>query len=149
MNCHSCGASLSQDANFCRNCGIPVQKAAAPPSENTEEINLAESACALSIGKSLRASRGRILLTNRRIIYFKHGVAKTLLMGHAVHLTKGDYDKEIALSDIARFREGRQGINHYLDVFTIQGDHLRIFIYRYEPWITALRGVLPQIPIQK
>lgn len=156
MFCEKCGRQMTLETGFCSGCGAPANRqqaqtayahAPSPPQTEQQETALAESKCQFAKGAGFLASRGNVMITDQRIVYFKHGIAKTLLMGHAVHLTKGSYEMEFPFTSIASLREGRQGLSRYLDVHLASGEHHRIyFVNNYEGCVSALRQAAPHLP---
>ncbi len=157
MFCKHCGQQLDDNAAFCSGCGNPVganpkavqaNYAAPPPAREAQgETVLAEGKCQFSKNGSFLAPQGSVAFTDTRIIHYKHGVAKLMVLGMLSHLTQGKYDFEIPYSAVVSVKEGRQMLSRYLDIHMADGKRHRIyFLSNADPCIAALRQAAPQIP---
>ena len=127
MYCTKCGKLLEDTANFCSSCGHPVRGGAAPAQEAPEkEIVIKEGLCN-RVKSKLFVENGHGLLTNKRFIYAKHSLAKIAAMGVLVNLTKGSYDFDIPVKEIACLREGRQGISKTIIICTKAGEEFQFY----------------------
>lgn len=111
---------------------------AVPP----EETVLAISHCQFAKGAGMIASRGNIAITNYRMIYYKHGTLKTLMLGHAVHLTQGEYEMEIPFNIVCDMYWGVQGMSKFLDVRMVTGEHHRIYFIDFDKCLRILQDTL-------
>jgi hypothetical protein len=94
------------------------------------------------IKSRFNVQNGRGILTNKRFIYCKHGVAQTLVLGMWVNLTKGDYDHEIPLTDIKNAEIRKNGLGHKLTITTRDNEIYQYGISKALDWEIAFNNVL-------
>lgn len=144
MFCKNCGKPLDDDAKFCPNCGVAVSASAAPAADATPaadpggEAVVREGLCN-RVKSKLFVQNGHGVLTNRRFIYGKHTLAKIAAMGVFVNLTKGEYEFDIPLSDIAGIRDGRQGVSKTIIITTKSGAEYNFYFTDREKWLADFR----------
>lgn len=144
MFCSKCGKLLSDDAAFCSYCGSPISSnpgAFAAPQTNDKEIVIKEGLCN-RIKNKLYVQNGHGMLTNKRFIYSKHSFAKAALIGVFVNLTKGTFDFDIPVSEIASIRDGRQGISKTIIITTKSGDEYNFYFSDRERWIIEFNNLI-------
>lgn len=137
MFCSNCGTKVENGAKFCPECGNPLgggSNAGAQVASNTvatnnvtgsaalQETVLAKNKVGLSRNGSLLGDAGTAMVTNKRIVFKKISKAKLLLIGPAAFLMDGNYDFEIAYSDIAELSVGKLGFNKSVNVTTKDGN---------------------------
>lgn len=152
MFCKNCGTKL-EGGKFCPHCGTPVSDTAeiatasgqvepAPqtPPASEEYVVLEESTGGFLKDGAWGFSTGRIVLTNRRILYFeKASVKKAVLLGALAFLSSGDFDCEILLSDIESMKVGRVRLAKGLTIKTRSGKTYSL---------TGFSGLLSNMPNQ-
>ena len=94
------------------------------------------------IRKSGFVGNGRAALTDRRFVFFKHGIAKVLVLGALVNLTSGSFEYDIPVSAMKDVSIRRYGLGYAL-IITCR-DHS---IYRYgitepEKWMKAFEAAI-------
>lgn len=94
------------------------------------------------IRKSGFVGNGRAALTNKRLVFFKHGIAKTLALGMLVNLTAGSFEYDIPISAMKDVSIRSHGLGHAL-IITCR-DHS---IYQYgitepEKWMKAFETAI-------
>lgn len=143
MYCSNCGAELAPDSLFCNKCGTKVGGA---PDHSESETILMKGICN-RVKSPLFVQNGSAILTNKRFIYLKHSLAKTIVIGAAINLTKGSYDFDIPLADISNIEDGRQGISKTIIINTKSGEKYNFYVTNREEWkihiqsaIDTLRG---------
>ena len=136
INCPECTKEISDQANACPNCGLPIQKNESSASEIVLKEGLANQ-----ILKMLYVQNGRGAVTNKRFIYYKHGIGKILIIGALANFTKGDIEFDIPLEDIVEFRKGRQGLNTVLTIET-KDETFKFVVFGYGEWERALNKAL-------
>ena len=144
MYCPNCGRQVDDGVKFCSNCGAALGSAAAAapaaPADD-REIVIKEGLCN-RIKSKLFVQNGRGMLTNKRFIYSKHGFGKILAMGVFVNLTKGTFDFDIPVSEIAAIRDGRQGVSKTIIVVTKSGDEYNFYFTDRERWIIEFNNLI-------
>jgi len=88
---------------------------------------------------------GRGVLTNKRFIYCKHSLAKTLTIGIWVNLTKGNYDYDIPLEKIKKVEILNKGIRGHVLCIHTENEIYRYGILKALDWEIAFNNVLPGI----
>lgn len=86
----------------------------------------------------LAVKNGHGVLTNRRFIYSKHSLAKIAVMGALVNLTKGSYEYDIPLEDIATAAAERFRLGHALVITKKDGTVLKYGIAKPKEWQAAI-----------
>jgi len=87
---------------------------------------------------------GRGVLTDKRFIFCKHSLAKTLTIGIWVNLTKGDYEYDIPLEKIKRVEIISKGIRgNVLCLHSDDGEVHKYGILKALDWRMAFDNVLP------
>lgn len=138
MYCSNCGAELSPDSLFCNKCGSKINK---NDSHNLPETIIMKGLCN-RVKSPLFVQNGNAILTNQRFIYLKHSLAKTMVIGAFVNLTKGSYEFEIPLSDITNIEDGRQGISKTIIINTKNGERYNFYVTNREEWKIKLQSAL-------
>lgn len=133
MYCSKCGKLLEDTAVFCSGCGNKVGSSVQPTQEEDKEIVIKEGICN-RIKSKMFVENGHGLLTNKRFIYSKHSLAKIAVMGVLVNATKGTFDFEINVKDIARIKEGRQGISKTIIICTRSGEEFNFYFNDKLKW---------------
>ena len=142
MFCSNCGAELNENSNFCSNCGQPiVSNNKATSTSSDEEIAIKEGLCN-RVKSKLFVQNGHGLLTNKRFIYSKHSVLKTVAIGLLVNLTKGSYDFDIPISDIKEIKDGRQGISKTIIICTKSGEEYNFYFKDREKWLFEFKNII-------
>lgn len=85
---------------------------------------------------------GRGILTNKRFIFCKHGLAKVLAIGMLINLTKGEYEYDIPLSDIKSIETGKYKLGHALTITTNDGKVYKYGILKEADWKIAIANAL-------
>ena len=138
--CYKCGNELQEGMVFCSNCGTRVDGAANIESDDKEKV-LAEGLCN-RIKSTFNVQNGHGVLTNKRFIYNKHSLAKMAAIGVFVNFTKGTYDFDIPLSDIAEVKDGRQGISKTIIIVNTSGEEYNFYIKDRQKWVIELTNLL-------
>lgn len=86
----------------------------------------------------LAVKNGHGVLTNRRFIYSKHSLAKIAVMGALVNLTKGSYEYDIPLEDVATAGAERFRLGHALVITKKDGTVLKYGIAKPKEWQAAI-----------
>ncbi|MGN0340353.1 MAG: zinc-ribbon domain-containing protein [Lachnospira sp.] len=133
MFCPKCGKLLDDTASFCSECGTSIDTTSKAPQKESNEYVIKEGLCN-RIKSALFVQNGHGLLTNKRFIYSKHSLAKIAVMGVLVNATKGTYDFEIAIKDIACLKEGRQGISKTIIICTKSGEEYNFYFNDKSAW---------------
>lgn len=142
MFCSNCGAELNENSNFCSNCGQPITSNNTANSDSSdEEIVIKEGVCN-RVKSKLYVQNGHGLLTNKRFIYSKHSVLKTVAIGLLVNLTKGSYDFDIPISDIKEIKDGRQGFSKTIIIRTKSGEEYNFYFTDRQKWLIEFENVI-------
>ncbi len=142
MFCQNCGVQLPDNAKFCSNCGAASgHQFSNQQNDASQEIILMKGLCN-RVKSSLNVQNGNAILTNRRFIYLKHSLVKTLAIGVLVNLTEGSYDFAIPLSDISRIEDGRQGISKTIIINTKYGERYNFYVTNREVWKIKIQNAL-------
>lgn len=113
---------------FCNKCGSKI--GGSPDSDEPETI-LMKGICN-RVKSTLFVENGSAILTNKRFIYLKHSLAKTMVIGAFVNFTKGSYDFDIPLADISSMEDGRQGISKTIIINTKNGEKYNFYVANRE-----------------
>lgn len=90
----------------------------------------------------LVVKNGHGILTSERFIYSKHSMAKIMAMGALVNATKGTYEYEIPLTDIAKATADRFRLGHALTITKKDGTVLKYGIAKPKEWQSAFDKAL-------
>lgn len=138
--CFKCGNQLQEGAVFCSSCGTRVDNVANTESSDEEKV-LLEGLCN-RVKSTFNVQNGHGLLTNKRFIYNKHSLAKIAAIGILVNFTKGTYDFDINLSDIAEVKDGKQGISKTIIFVDVSGEEYNFYIKNRQKWVIELTNLL-------
>ena len=138
MYCSNCGAELASDSLFCNKCGSKIGNSL----ENRESETILMKGLCNRVKSTLFVQNGNAILTNKRFIYLKHSLAKTLVIGAFVNLTKGSYDFDIPLSNISSIEDGRQGISKTIIINTKDGEKYNFYVTNREEWKIHIQSAL-------
>lgn len=138
MYCSKCGKPLNDGAAFCSYCGTPVDS---PTVDDGREIVIKEGLCN-RVKSKLFVQNGHGLLTNKRFIYSKHSLGKILVVGALVNLTKGSYEFEIPIDDIAEIADGRQGISKTIIIRTKSGEEYNFYFSDRQVWLIEFGNLI-------
>lgn len=141
MYCSNCGTQLPPDSNFCNNCGAKINTS---HSHNESETIIMKGLCN-RVKSPLFVQNGNAILTNRRFIYLKHSLAKTMVIGAFINLTEGSYDFDIPLSNILNLEDGRQGISKTIIINTKNGERYNFYFTNREEWKIKIQDALDTI----
>lgn len=147
MYCMSCGKEIPEESVFCSFCGANLKstaiekKASLETNENKGEQILMKGLCN-RVKSPLFVQNGNAMLTNKRFIYLKHSIAKTLAIGAFINLTKGSYDFDIPVDDILSLEDGRQGISKTIIINTKNGERYNFYFTNREEWKIALQNAI-------
>lgn len=147
MYCSNCGEELSPEFLFCHKCGSKINKNRADSrtskvtNHNKAETIIMKGLCN-RVKSPILVQNGNALLTNQRFIYLKHSLAKTMVIGAFVNLTKGSFDFDIPLSHISHIEDGRQGISKTIVINTKDGEQYNFYFTNREEWKIKLQSAL-------
>lgn len=141
MYCSKCGAELSNDSIFCNKCGNKININTNQPEPETI---LMKGLCN-RVKSVLSVQNGNAILTNRRFIYLKHSLAKTIVVGALINFTKGNYDFDIPLSEISNIEDGRQGISKTIIINTKDGTRYNFYVTNREEWKIKIQSAIDSI----
>lgn len=85
---------------------------------------------------------GHGVLTTERFIYSKHSMAKIIAMGVLVNATKGSYEYDIPLADIATATADRFRLGHALTITKKDGTVIKYGIAKPKEWQAAFDKAL-------
>ena len=85
----------------------------------------------------LVVKNGHGILTTKRFIYSKHSMAKIMVMGVLVNATKGSYEYDIPLEDIATATADRFRLGHALTITKKDGTVIKYGIAKPKEWQAA------------
>lgn len=139
MYCSKCGFELSNDALFCSKCGSNIAKKV-EINEQPETI-IMKGLCN-RVKSPIFVQNGNAMLTNKRFVYLKHSLAKTLVIGALVNLTKGSYDFDIPLINISKIEDGRQGISKTIVIHTKDGEKYNFYVTNREEWKIKIQSAI-------
>lgn len=98
-----------------------------------------------SIKSKFFVENGHGILTNKRFIYCKHSLAKIFAMGLLINLTKGDYEYDIPIENIAKYEIINKGIRgNILCIYSRDGDIHKYGILKALDWKIAFDNVLSE-----
>lgn len=147
MFCMKCGAKLPDEAAFCFECGAKTTQTdssiESPTNSNITESIIMKGLCN-QVKSAFNVQNGNAILTNKRLIYLKHSLAKTLAIGAFINLTEGSYEFDIPISEITNISDGRQGISKTIIINTISGEKYNFYFTNREEWKIALLNALSQ-----
>ena len=63
-------------------------------------------------------------------------------MGVLVNLTKGDYDFDIPIADIAELKEGKQGISKTIIIVTKTGEEYNFYFTDRQIWLIEFQNLI-------
>lgn len=145
MVCKNCGKELAPNVKFCSYCGVNTDNNENLGNKNDKsEIVLMEGLCN-RVFYHLIVQNGRAVLTNKRFIYLKHNLGKTIAMGPLVNLTKGDYDFDIPLENISAIGDGRQGVSKTIVFHTSDGKKYNFYVRHREEWKAKLQNAMTNV----
>lgn len=90
----------------------------------------------------LVVKNGHGVLTTKRFIYSKHSMAKIMAMGVLVNATKGTYEYDIPLADIAAASADRFRLGHALTITKKDGTVIKYGIVKPKEWQAAFDKAL-------
>ena len=90
----------------------------------------------------LVVKNGHGILTTKRFIYSKHSMAKIMVMGVLVNATKGSYEYDIPLEDIATATADRFRLGHALTITKKDGTVFKYGIVKPKEWQAAFDKAL-------
>lgn len=138
MYCSNCGAELASNSLFCSKCGSKVGGSL----ERKEPETILMKGLCNRVKSALLVQNGSAILTNKRFIYLKHSLAKTMVIGAFVNLTKGSYDFDIPLSNISNIEDGRQGISKTIIINTKDGGKYNFYVTNREEWKINIQSAI-------
>lgn len=138
MFCPNCGVQIDGSPAFCSRCGYNLSGNV--QSEEKETV-LKEGLCN-RVKSKFFVENGHGYLTNKRFIYSRHSIGKTLVMGVFVNLTKGDYDFEIPVSEISEIADGQQGFSKTIIIRTKSGQEYNFYFSDRQRWIIEFGNVI-------
>lgn len=145
MFCMNCGEQLPDGAVFCSKCGSKIDSniATNKTEENEKEKIIIQGLCN-RIKSRFLTQNGNAMLTNKRFVYLKHSLAKTLVAGVFVNLTKGSYDFDIPIEEIASIEDSRQGVSKTIIIHTKSGEKYHFYFTKREEWKIHLQNAMNQ-----
>lgn len=138
MYCSNCGAELASDSFFCNKCGSKIGDSL---DHIKPETILMKGICN-RVKSALFVENGNAMLTNKRFIYLKHSLAKTMVIGAFVNFTKGSYDFDIPLADISSIEDGRQGISKTIIINIKNGEKYNFYVTNREEWKICIQSAI-------
>lgn len=90
----------------------------------------------------LIVKNGHGVLTTKRFIYGKHSMAKIFVMGALVNATKGSFEYDIPLEDIATATADRFRLGHALTITKKDGTVIKYGIAKPKEWQAAFDKAL-------
>lgn len=87
---------------------------------------------------------GHGVLTTKRFIYSKHSLAKIFVIGIFVNATKGTYDYELPMEDIASADTGKHLLGHAMTIIKKDGTTLKYGIMKPLDWKIAWGNAMNQ-----
>ena len=146
MFCKECGNELPTNSKFCPNCGtsIAITNNVTNEEKDKPEVIIMKGLCN-RVKNPLLVQNGNALLTNKRFVYLKHSLAKIMVIGALVNLTKGSFDFDIPLENIASIEDGRQGISKTIIINTKDGERYNFYVTNREEWKIKLQSAINSI----
>ncbi len=142
MFCSNCGNQIDSNAKFCSHCGNKVASDISVSNDTIDkEVVIKEGLCN-RVKSKLFVENGHGLLTNKRFIYSKHSLAKIAVMGVLVNATKGSFDFEIPVNQIAGIKEGRQGISKTIIICTKSGEEFNFYFTDKLKWEIEFQNLI-------
>ena len=141
MFCKNCGNELPDNSKFCPNCGTNVIEGEQTSVNNTEEVILMKGLCN-RVKSFLNVQNGNAILTNKRFIYLKQSLSKTMIIVVLINLTEGSYDFDIPIESISSIEDGRQGISKTIIIHTTSGEKYNFYFTKREEWKIKLQNVI-------
>ena len=142
MYCSKCGKVLEDGVFFCSSCGTKIESTDDMlQNETDKEVVIKEGLCN-RIKSKLFVENGHGVLTNKRFIYSKHSLSKIVAMGVLVNATKGTFDFEIPVKDIASIKEGRQGFSKTIIICTKSGDEFNFYFTDKLKWEIEFQNLI-------
>jgi hypothetical protein len=93
---------------------------------------------------------GKGVLTNKRFIYCKHKLSKTLIIGVWINLTKGDYEYDIPLENIKKIQIESKGIRGHVLHLHVEGEPIKKYgIMKPLDWEIAFNNALSNDSVEK
>lgn len=106
-----------------------------------EKVLMEGVANPITHGMALQNGKG--VLTNKRFIYCKHKLLKTITIGLLINLTKGDFEYDIPLETIEKFEIESKGIRgNYLCIYIKDGTMRKYGILKALDWEIAFKNAL-------
>lgn len=144
MYCSNCGAELASNSLFCSKCGSKISD----PVEHKEPETILMKGLCNRVKSALFVQNGSAILTNKRFIYLKHSLAKTMAVGAFINLTKGSYDFDIPLTDISSIEDGRQGISQTIIINTRNGEKYNFYVTKREEWKICILSAIDALGVR-
>ena len=146
MFCRECGNELPDNSKFCPNCGTSIEVTSSTHNEKNDEseVIIMKGLCN-RVKSPLLVQNGNALLTNKRFVYLKHSLAKIMVIGAFVNLTKGSFDFDIPLENISSIEDGRQGISKTIIINTKDGEQYNFYVTNREEWKIKLQSAIESI----
>lgn len=147
MFCKNCGKELVENVKYCPECGVKNEVESGnvmQAKDNGGEKVLMKGLCN-RVKNPLFVQNGKAILTNRRLIYFKHGALETFTIGLLVNLTEGNFDFDILLKDVLSIEDGRQGVSKTIIVNTRSGEKYNFYFTNREEWKINIQGAIDKL----
>lgn len=139
MFCTKCGQPLPENAEFCFKCGTQIGHHIL--SEVVEEEFIIKQGLCNHIKSPFFTENGHCLLTNKRFIYLKHGLTEILTGGLLKNYTK-EFELEIPINQIARIKEGRQGISKTIIICTKSEQNYNFYFSYRQDWVSEFNNLI-------
>lgn len=94
--------------------------------------------------RGLATKNGHAVLTTVRFIFSKHSLAKVIAMGILVNATKGSYEYDIPLEQIAKAEVGKHLLGQALTITLKDGTVFKYGILKPLDWKIAWNNALQQ-----
>lgn len=143
MYCSSCGTENTSEGNFCSSCGNEFRY-----TTETEEKTIMESLCRRLEGRFNPS--GKLILTNKKFIFYKHSILKISILGPLSILTKKNADIVIPINSISRLEEVSKGKailrnNNFLTITQKDGQSYEFSTDKYMDWENTFKKILSDI----